>query len=114
MMNLLVKPKPRRHCDHVRARRAAFVAAGNHVFGHESGAGRGAGDVHAGRIATTDARCNFRAAQRRRQAQLVAAGHEDAVGLVDVVEVLAVLAVLARLERQHLACRTPSLRNSFS
>ena len=39
---------------------------------------------------------NRRTAERRRQAQLVAAGEEHAVALLDVVEVLLLLAIPAR------------------
>ena len=40
-----------RHRDHVRARRAALPAAGNHVLGHECRTCRRAGLVHRSRIA---------------------------------------------------------------
>src|SRR5207342_1655568 len=66
-------------------RRRAFLAERDHVFADEAGAGAGAGDVHAFGIALTDELGDRRAADDRRQAQLVAAGHEDAAGLGDAL-----------------------------
>ena len=99
---LVGQAQPRRHRHHIRVRRTALDAARDHVFGHERSAGRRAGHVHAVGIAAPDQLRDVGAAERRRQAQLIAARHEHAIRLVDIVEFAARLAVLARLERQHL------------
>ena len=44
---------------------------------------------------------DLRTAERRRQTQLVAAGHENAVGFFDVIDVLTVLTILPGFDVQH-------------
>ena len=57
--------------------------------------------MHTRRIAPPNALRHFGAAQRGRQPQLIAAGHEDSIGLIDVVQVFAGLTIFAGFERQH-------------
>ncbi|MDZ7631517.1 MAG: hypothetical protein U5K74_09255 [Gemmatimonadaceae bacterium] len=87
-----------RHDDHAGARCGAFMAAGDHVRGHDGGAGAGAGHGHAGLEAVVeDLRCG-RAAHDGRQAELVAARHEDAVRILEDRCPVAVIAVGPSLE----------------
>jgi len=56
--------------------------------------------VHALCIASANCLGDSRPTDGRRQAQLVAAGHKDAIALVDVTEIFVGLAVLSRYEMQ--------------
>ena len=96
------QPQAWRHRDHVRARGAAFVPAGNHVFRHEGRTRRRTGDMHTGGISPAYGLRNRCAAEGRGEPQLVAACHEHPVRLADVVAVSAVLAVLTRFDLQNL------------
>ncbi len=71
------------------------------MLGHERGAGRRAGHVHAVGVTASDQLCDGSAAQGRRQPQLVASRHKDAVTFLYVFNIDARLAVLTRDKRQY-------------
>ena len=77
-----------RERDLVGRRRRTGEAARDHVLGDNRGAGRGARDVDAGGVAAADGLRDGRAAEDRREAELVAAGDEDARRLFDLVEIV--------------------------
>src|SRR5210317_125270 len=90
------QPEARRHIDHVRTRRTAFLATRDHMFRHERRTRRRTSNMHALGIATPDRLRNSRAADRRGKTQLVTTGHENTVTFLDVLEVVVRLAVLKR------------------
>ena len=93
------QPEPGREAHPVRARRFAFaVAAGDHVFAEDAGAGAGAANRDAMRIARPDRLRYRRAAEDGREPQLVAAGDEDARGLLDPRHPVAFVRVAAGVE----------------
>ena len=67
-----------RHLDHALLGRRAARAECDHVRAHRGGAGARAGYYGAFAVAPRDGLGKWRAADGRRQAQLVAAGQEDA------------------------------------
>src|SRR3546814_18232808 len=66
-----------------------------HVVAEDAGAGAGAADVHAARVALADQLGCRGAADDGGDAQLVAAGEENAGGGLELAQVLVALAVLA-------------------
>ena len=106
---LVGQAEARCHRDHVGARGAALDAACNHVLGHECRACRRTGNVHAFDIAAPDSLRDFRTADGRRQPQLVATGHEHAVGILQRGEEVRILAVHALDEGQHVGVRHADL-----
>ena len=56
-------------------------------------------------VAPADQLRDRRAAEQRREAQLVAAGEEDAAGLLDPLQAIGLLAVAARVEVHHVDAR---------
>ena len=75
----------------------AADAEGDHVRGLDARAGRRAGDHRAALVGAQDRVADRRAADDRRQLELVAAGHEDAGGLVERLDQGRVVGLLAAL-----------------
>ena len=69
--------EPRRQRGHPHPGRRAAPAITDHVFADEGSTGGGARDMDPGRIGPADRLGRLGPAEDRRQAQLVAAGHED-------------------------------------
>ena len=78
MMKRLVSPRPGRQPHAAGDHGRALVAEGDHVLAEDAGAGAGAADGHAAGVARADQLGDRRAAEERREPQLVAAGEEDA------------------------------------
>src|SRR5216684_1743565 len=93
--------------DHPRAGRGPALPAGDHSRGHGGGPGRGAGYVHAVRVAVTKLVRRCRVAQHLGEAHLVAPGHEDPVSAIEHLQVSLRLAVGAGLERQDAHAISP-------
>ena len=83
-------------------RRRALVAERDHVLGEDRGAGAGAADVTPRALLRADQLRDRRAAEDRREPELVAAGEEDAGGLLQALEPARLLAVAARVEVHHV------------
>ena len=83
-------------------RRGAFLAERDHVLAEDAGAGAGAAHGDAGGIALADQLGRRGAAEDGRQAQLVAAGEEDAAGAFDAGQAVGFLAVAAGVEIHHV------------
>ena len=88
----------RRQAHAARGRRTALLAERDHVFAEDAGAGAGAAHVHAVRIARADQFGDGRAAEHGREAQLVAAGKEDAAGLLEAGQAVVFIGITARIE----------------
>ena len=73
--------EPGRQRDAAGARGAALLAERDHVLAQDGGAGAGAADGDAARVARRISLRDGRAAEDGREAELVAAGEEDAGGL---------------------------------
>src|SRR6516162_2590571 len=90
----------------------ALVAAGDHVLAENAGAGAGAADGDAARVAHTDQFGNGGAAEQRREPQLVAAGEKDAARFLEALQPAGLAAVTPRVEVHHRdACRTECTEN---
>src|SRR6266436_47710 len=76
----------------------ALIARGDHVLGEDAGARAGAADGDATRVTQADELRDRRAAQQRREPQLVAPGEEDAARFLDALEASLLLAVAAGIE----------------
>ena len=101
MMKRLVRPEPGRQPHAAGGGRHALPAERDHVLAEDAGAGAGPADMHAAGIERTDALRHRRAAERGRQAQLVAAGEEDAGGLVEPLQAASFLGIAAHVEIEH-------------
>src|SRR3546814_3054111 len=93
--DLVGQAQARRQAHAARARGRAFLAERDHVVAEDAGAGAGAADVHAARVALADQLGCRGAADDGGDAQLVAAGEENAGGGLELAQVLVALAVLA-------------------
>jgi hypothetical protein len=92
------QPEPGREADAAAARRAALVAECDHVLAQDRGAGAGAGHRNAARVAAADEARHGGAADHGGDAQLVAAGEEQAAGLLDALQAVALLAIATGVE----------------
>ncbi len=99
----------RREADDAGARTRTFLARRDHVLGQDARAGARAADGDAARILPADQRRDGRAAEDRRDAQLVAAREENAAGLFDQAQAVALLGVAARVEIERAHARGAEL-----
>ena len=101
MMKRLVSPKPGREPHAAGDHRRPLIAERDHVFAQDAGAGAGAADRDAMRIAHADQFRDRRAAEQGRETQLIAAGEEYAARLLQAPQAAGFLAVAARIEIHH-------------
>ena len=79
----------------------ALAAEGDHVLAEEGGAGRGAGHVHPLAVPAAQRLGDLGAADHGAEPELVSAGEEDALDLVQHVEPLPALAVGPARDRER-------------
>ena len=97
-----VRPKPGTSATAPARGGVTLGAERDHVLAQDRGSGAGSADGDAAGVCATDRLGDRRSTEDRGEAELIAAGDEDAVGLVDVVEPLAFFGVVTRLEVQRL------------
>ena len=79
------------------------------MLAQDAGARARAADGHARGVALADQLGDRRAAEQGRQAQLVAAGEEDAGGFLEALQAIRLLAVATRIEVHHRDARCAEL-----
>src|SRR5215469_15754615 len=84
----------------------ALIAAGDHVLAENAGAGAGAADGDAARVAQTDQFGDGGATEQRRESQLVAASEKDAARFLEPRQPSRLAAVASRIEvhRRDACC----------
>ena len=95
------EPEARREAHAAGDHRRTLVAERNHVFAQDAGAGAGAADGDAMRVAHPDQLRHGRAAQQRGQPQLVAAREKNTGGRLEPLQTARFLAVPPRVEIHH-------------
>ena len=102
MMTRLVRPRPGARVTIFGPGGRALLPEGDHVLAEKRGARRGPGHVHAFGVAPPDGLGHLGAADHGAEPELVPAGEEDAVHLIEHVQPLPVLAVGPALDRERL------------
>ena len=90
----------RRHRDQSRPGEKALTTERDHMFGHEPGSGRRASHGHTPPAGVANRSGDRGSADNHGQPQLIAARHEDTVGLRERLQPVLTLAVLPHIERQ--------------
>ena len=113
-MKRLVSPKPgaRRTLPEITG--GPFIAEGDHVLAQDARAGAGAAHRDAVGVAHADQLRHRRAAEQRGEAQLIAAGEEDAARLLQALQAPGLLAIAARVEIHDGDLGGAQIRNNFS
>ena len=95
------QPQTRRQPHTAGNDRGAFIAKGDHMLAQDAGPGAGAPHRHAVGVTHANQFCHRCAAEQRGEAQLIAAGKEDAAGLFDPRQAPGFLAIPAGVEIHH-------------
>ena len=91
----------RRESDAARYHCGAFIAKGDHMLAQDARPCAGPADGDAVSIAHANEFCDRRAAEQRRQAQLIPARKEDSAGLLEAPETPGLLTVAAGIKVHH-------------
>ena len=93
--------------------RRALVAERDHVLAQNAGTGARSPDRDASGVSPPDHRGDRRAAEKRCQSQLVAAGEEDTARFLEPLQAIRLPAIAPGIEVHHRDARRPELAKQF-